>query len=117
MLVWTNLHGGFVIGLGVIFIYAAAGVLARERVALMFCRRGLRGGDADQSLRIGLLALPDSGPAASAPAHPGVASAAAAGVGRFLGVPAFIRLDDHRASRPGGNAWSGKTGPVWRCWR
>jgi hypothetical protein len=35
MLVWSNLHGGFVIGLGVIFLYAAAGVLARDRVALM----------------------------------------------------------------------------------
>jgi len=31
----TNLHGGFVVGLGVIFIYTAAGVMARDRVALM----------------------------------------------------------------------------------
>jgi hypothetical protein len=35
MLVWANLHGGFVIGLFAIFIYAAAGVLERKRIALM----------------------------------------------------------------------------------
>jgi hypothetical protein len=35
MLVWTNLHGGFVVGLGVIFIYAAASILLRDRAALM----------------------------------------------------------------------------------
>jgi hypothetical protein len=29
MLVWTNLHGGFVVGLGAIFIYAAASVIWR----------------------------------------------------------------------------------------
>jgi hypothetical protein len=35
MLVWTNLHGGFVVGLGAIFIYGAASFAARERAALM----------------------------------------------------------------------------------
>jgi hypothetical protein len=35
MLVWTNLHGGFVVGLGAIFIYGAASFVARERAALM----------------------------------------------------------------------------------
>ncbi len=35
MLVWTNLHGGFVVGLGAIFVYCAAAVLARERASLM----------------------------------------------------------------------------------
>jgi hypothetical protein len=35
MLLWTNLHGGFVIGLGVIFIYAAASVISRDRASLM----------------------------------------------------------------------------------
>jgi hypothetical protein len=33
MLVWTNLHGGFVVGLGVVFVYAAASVMARDRAA------------------------------------------------------------------------------------
>jgi hypothetical protein len=37
MLVWTNLHGGFVAGLGVIFIYCAAACIARDRVPLMIC--------------------------------------------------------------------------------
>jgi hypothetical protein len=37
MLVWTNLHGGFVVGLGVIFIYAAASVILRDRAVLMVC--------------------------------------------------------------------------------
>jgi hypothetical protein len=35
MLLSTNLHGGFVVGLGVIFLYAASGVMARDRVGLM----------------------------------------------------------------------------------
>jgi len=35
MLVWTNLHGGFVVGLGVIFIYAAASIISKNRAALM----------------------------------------------------------------------------------
>jgi hypothetical protein len=35
MLLWANLHGGFVAGLGVIFIYTAAAVLARNRAVLM----------------------------------------------------------------------------------
>jgi hypothetical protein len=35
ILVWTNLHGGFVVGLGAIFVYCAASIVARERVALM----------------------------------------------------------------------------------
>jgi hypothetical protein len=35
MLVWTNLHGGFVAGLGVLFIYCGDAVVARKRVALM----------------------------------------------------------------------------------
>jgi hypothetical protein len=35
MLAAANLHGGFVVGLGVVFIYAAFGLLARERAALM----------------------------------------------------------------------------------
>jgi len=35
MLLWSNLHGGFVVGLAVIFIYAAAGVLAGNRAGLM----------------------------------------------------------------------------------
>jgi len=35
MLVWTNLHGGFVVGLGAIFVYAAASFISRDRAALM----------------------------------------------------------------------------------
>jgi hypothetical protein len=35
ILLWTNLHGGVVIGLGVVFLYAAASVLAKDRMALM----------------------------------------------------------------------------------
>jgi hypothetical protein len=35
MLVWTNLHGGFVVGLGVIFVYAAASVISRDRAVRM----------------------------------------------------------------------------------
>jgi hypothetical protein len=35
ILVWANLHGGFVVGLGAIFVYCAAGLLKRERTALM----------------------------------------------------------------------------------
>ena len=37
MLAWTNLHGGFVAGLGVIFIYCANACLRREKAALMIC--------------------------------------------------------------------------------
>jgi hypothetical protein len=35
LLVWTNLHGGFVAGLGVIFIYCAAACVCRQRGELM----------------------------------------------------------------------------------
>ncbi len=35
MLIWTNLHGGFVVGLGVVFFYAAAAVLLRKDIAAM----------------------------------------------------------------------------------
>jgi hypothetical protein len=35
LLLWTNLHGGFVVGLGVVFLYAAASWLARKNAALM----------------------------------------------------------------------------------
>jgi hypothetical protein len=35
MLVWTNLHGGFVVGLAAIFVYGAASLVTRERAALM----------------------------------------------------------------------------------
>jgi hypothetical protein len=34
-LVWTNLHGGFVVGLAAIFIYAAASIISRDRIVLM----------------------------------------------------------------------------------
>ena len=37
MLVWANLHGGFVAGLGALFIYCAGAVLARKRAAWMLC--------------------------------------------------------------------------------
>jgi len=33
MLIWTNLHGGFVVGLGVVFLYAAAAVFSRKGIA------------------------------------------------------------------------------------
>jgi hypothetical protein len=33
MLLWTNLHGGFVAGLGVVFLYTAAAVLSRKNIA------------------------------------------------------------------------------------
>jgi hypothetical protein len=35
MLLWSNLHGGFVAGLGVVFLYAAAAVLLRKDIAVM----------------------------------------------------------------------------------
>ena len=35
MLVWTNLHGGFVVGLGAVFVYGAASIVARDKAALM----------------------------------------------------------------------------------
>jgi hypothetical protein len=35
MLAWANLHGGFVAGLGVIFIYCAVACAARDRIVLM----------------------------------------------------------------------------------
>ncbi len=35
MLIWTNLHGGFVVGLGAIFVYTAASVIARDRALPM----------------------------------------------------------------------------------
>jgi hypothetical protein len=33
LLLWTNLHGGFVAGLGVVFLYAAAAVISRKDIA------------------------------------------------------------------------------------
>jgi len=35
MLLWTNLHGGFVAGLGVVFLYAGAAVLKRKDIPAM----------------------------------------------------------------------------------
>lgn len=35
MLAWANLHGGFVVGLGAIFVYTAASVVSRERAVPM----------------------------------------------------------------------------------
>lgn len=35
MLLWTNLHGGFVVGLGIVFLYAAAAILSRKNAALL----------------------------------------------------------------------------------
>jgi hypothetical protein len=34
ILLWANLHGGFVVGLGAIFVYAAASVILRDRAPL-----------------------------------------------------------------------------------
>ena len=35
MLAWTNLHGGFVVGLGVVVFYAVAAVFLRKNIAVM----------------------------------------------------------------------------------
>ena len=35
MLVWTNLHGGFVVGLGVVFFYAGVAIFLRKDIARM----------------------------------------------------------------------------------
>ena len=37
MLIWTNLHGGFVVGLGVVFLYAAAAVFSRKAIGPLAC--------------------------------------------------------------------------------
>jgi len=36
MVVWCNVHGGFVSGLGVIFLYGLGGLLAREKTAVSY---------------------------------------------------------------------------------
>ena len=52
MLLWANLHGGFVVGLGVVFLYAVASVFLRKRHrAYGVNGGGLRGGYFHQSLR------------------------------------------------------------------
>lgn len=41
MLIWANVHGGFVAGLGILFVYTAWSILKRERVKIFLSASGL----------------------------------------------------------------------------
>ncbi len=115
----TNLHGGFVIALGVVFFYCAVGFFERKNRVLLVFMPAACVGVTHWSIpyRITVLALLGSSFVASARADRGVPPAAVAGLGRFLGISRNVCCCGRCSGRGMAAGFARESSRCWSSWR